>query len=399
MRGTETISTPKINLKRFIPACAGNRTGAEGSISKNAVHPRVCGEQIPIAHCLDIAVGSSPRVRGTGNQTPRRRQVPRFIPACAGNSVSPLASQGSPSVHPRVCGEQFAASTPFQLPGGSSPRVRGTGWSGPHGNRISRFIPACAGNSKIRAISITRAAVHPRVCGEQDRVRARIIRNHGSSPRVRGTGRCPHTLGDLFRFIPACAGNSLVEIKSVLFKPVHPRVCGEQSLCASIAAADSGSSPRVRGTEIVGKVIQRPLTVHPRVCGEQRTATLQNTDTFGSSPRVRGTVAENNHDRLVRRFIPACAGNRVQLISHFVSPSVHPRVCGEQADWEFGRGWKAGSSPRVRGTEDYRCFPRQQSRFIPACAGNSALRAAITSARAVHPRVCGEQFSWPKIDG
>ena len=51
------------------------------------------------------------------------------------------------------------------------------------------------------------------------------------------------------RFIPACAGNSHFLFCPIILAPVHPRVCGEQIQTPLGAQCESGSSPRVRGTE------------------------------------------------------------------------------------------------------------------------------------------------------
>ena len=51
------------------------------------------------------------------------------------------------------------------------------------------------------------------------------------------------------------------------------------------------------------------ITVHPRACGEHRDG-LDNVGMFGgSSPRVRGTSLLGIRDTGHRRFIPARAGN------------------------------------------------------------------------------------------
>ena len=55
-----------------------------------------------------------------------------------------------------------------------------------------RFIPACAGNSVSEASQLMRSSVHPRVCGEQ--FPHRFLQGwFGSSPRVRGTVESPST--------------------------------------------------------------------------------------------------------------------------------------------------------------------------------------------------------------
>ena len=75
-----------------------------------SVHPRVCGEQKPVAITASAGSGSSPRVRGTENGHLIDQRGQRFIPACAGNSTLSDSQIGLKAVHPRVCGEQIAAT-------------------------------------------------------------------------------------------------------------------------------------------------------------------------------------------------------------------------------------------------------------------------------------------------
>ena len=75
----------------------------------------------------------------------------------------------------------------------------------------------------------------------------------------------------------------------------------------------------------------RAFPVHPRVCGEQFFHTRHLILIVGSSPRVRGTAAGAVLGVCSGRFIPACAGNRVNVPAVCVLSTVHPRVCGEQA--------------------------------------------------------------------
>ena len=149
--------------------------------------PRVCGEQFFPRGVKGVHPGSSPRVRGTAGDwyiVPRR---PRFIPACAGNSLPYRAAAQRPPVHPRVCGEQHPAGSTSRRVDGSSPRVRGTGEGGADNVTISRFIPACAGNRDSGISRNQTTPVHPRVCGEQYPTHITHSLWVGSSPRVRGT--------------------------------------------------------------------------------------------------------------------------------------------------------------------------------------------------------------------
>jgi len=151
---------------------------------------------------------------------------------------------------------------------GSSPRVRGTRstWYWPVLSR--RFIPACAGNTKLAGARDGHPAVHPRVFGEHTGAVADQQDNYGSSPRVRGTPYCPYGDAGDRRFIPACAGNT--------------RSCSAPHACPP---------------------------VHPRVCGEHLRRPFSSSSICGSSPRVRGTLVSGLQHGLGGRFIPACAGN------------------------------------------------------------------------------------------
>ena len=271
VRGTGYFGLIALVGLRFIPACAGNSRAKKSAPFASPVHPRVCGEQgrdnvdrgIRKVHprvCGEQAigldnfisdVGSSPRVRGTARERVSARACTRFIPACAGNSSMPDRQPPPGPVHPRVCGEQHPSKIQFSSFIGSSPRVRGTVHSHDPRQAAPRFIPACAGNSETFKWIINLQAVHPRVCGEQYAKGRRLCRRCGSSPRVRGTvvSGGPGLFNR--RFIPACAGNRRNPLIDCIYCAVHPRVCGEQILHALGTRFGIGSSPRVRGTELL----------------------------------------------------------------------------------------------------------------------------------------------------
>ena len=194
------------------------------------------------------ANGSSPRVRGTCDTIDLPSNVTRFIPACAGNMRRLKSWWVMSTVHPRVCGEHVTCFCASISASGSSPRVRGT-YLRPH-RRIPRrrFIPACAGNILVDEFIKLMYSVHPRVCGEHRRLTASVCWSTGSSPRVRGT--YVNTVGrdKRKRFIPACAGNISPFGAVMLRIAVHPRVCGEHATNAARQLVVLGSSPRVRGT-------------------------------------------------------------------------------------------------------------------------------------------------------
>ena len=86
----------------------------------------MCGEQLIAAVAHDNAGGSPPRVRGTEKYWRRDKDETGITPACAGNSVNSVAMLALGEDHPRVCGEQPAASMMMVHRAGSPPRVRGT---------------------------------------------------------------------------------------------------------------------------------------------------------------------------------------------------------------------------------------------------------------------------------
>ncbi len=233
----------------------------------------------------------------------------RFIPACAGNTSPRAVINPEIAVHPRVCGEHYVASLASSQTTGSSPRVRGTLTASSLGVVRVRFIPACAGNTQVHRVGWDGLTVHPRVCGEHPFGAPWYLPHHGSSPRVRGTLKQSPPGHTRQRFIPACAGNTAPFGQRLILEQVHPRVCGEHVPASRDKARVRGSSPRVRGTLIGQRLIS----------------------SFG-------------------RFIPACAGNTLQVPTQPGLQAVHPRVCGEHAD--HGRRFviRHGSSPRVRGT-------------------------------------------------
>ena len=372
VRGTPRLGRRALRRGRFIPACAGNSSACRAATPSGTVHPRVCGELLGTSPNGAQIAGSSPRVRGTRNcravcvagvpvhprvcgelttnlvaqtgdsgSSPRVRGTPadhrgylahrRFIPACAGNSIH---------------GSSLSSGCR-----GSSPRVRGTLRPAAAAAGPLRFIPACAGNSARTSTPAAGSAVHPRVCGELAVGGCRSRIGGGSSPRVRGTLGLQLAHLALARFIPACAGNSL---------PVVPS-----------AWPLAGSSPRVRGTPY--RRATRPSSTRfiPACAGNSGAGSVLLLPGNGSSPRVRGTRASPRPSRRSARFIPACAGNSSNSCLCAHQSAVHPRVCGElRVILDAGRGL-FGSSPRVRGTRHPLPARRLVRRFIPACAGNS----------------------------
>ncbi len=110
----------------------------------------------------------------------------------------------------------------------------------------------------------------------------------GLSPLARGTRRLPPAQPWIFRFIPAGAGNSGSLTQRLSALTVYPRWRGELSM--------------------------RSITVRP---------------TSGLSPLARGTQLPDGHSQTISRFIPAGAGNSLNLMMAVTAWTVYPRWRGE----------------------------------------------------------------------
>ena len=113
----------------------------------------------------------------------------------------------------------------------------------------------------------------------------------------------------------------------------------------------------------------------------------------GSSPLARGTRRAPIGQGVVHRFIPARAGNTALRPPRRRDPPVHPRSRGEHMRTECSRPSSSGSSPLARGTRARPGVGAIPHRFIPARAGNTDGRRSRRGATPVHPRSRGEHDS------
>ena len=172
-----------------------------------------------------------------------------------------------------------------------------------------RIIPAHAGNSRESGATGRPRSDHPRACGELTTRRNNRLSVPGSSPRMRGTRLLGEQRVDHDRIIPAHAGNS----------------------------APSTSRPSRHAD-------------HPRACGELGSRSPGPRFSVGSSPRMRGTLNPEDPDSYLSRIIPAHAGNSLPSRLHEGVGSDHPRACGELPFGLTSVSGTTGSSPRMRGT-------------------------------------------------
>ena len=226
-RGTHCDSAIFSAYERFIPAGAGNTSIYRCTVLLITVHPRRRGEHIISSMAELLRSGSSPQARGTPQANGVRRFVIRFIPAGAGNTRAGFLALAKIPVHPRRRGEHCTRMTRHPLPGGSSPQARGTRNSD-YARRVrARFIPAGAGNTRPERRGTAGRAVHPRRRGEHGGGWGGYQITNGSSPQARGTPVQLAVYRSLDRFIPAGAGNTRMRQFCGPRRTVHPRRRGE----------------------------------------------------------------------------------------------------------------------------------------------------------------------------
>ena len=152
----------------------------------------------------------------------------------------------------------------------------------------------------------------------------------------------------MFRSIPACAGETI----GPRFRPNLDRV-----------------DPRVRGGDFFRCALLSLL--------------------LGRSPRARGRPLKHPGRRVKVGSIPACAGETRGIRPLRRRQRVDPRVRGGDG-WAYAReSGAAGRSPRARGRPRRKLIENDQTRSIPACAGETIFCVLWIVMAWVDPRVRG----------
>ena len=171
---------------RIIPALAGNTPVIDEIAWAEEDHPRSRGEYVTGEFHLSPKPGSSPLSRGIlSTWTPPSNPV-RIIPALAGNTGVAGAPYGAPEDHPRSRGEYQCGHSDLSLGCGSSPLSRGIHHFSPLLRMSLRIIPALAGNTSSRLLTISMRGDHPRSRGEYPWLKCPTAWLMGSSPLSRG---------------------------------------------------------------------------------------------------------------------------------------------------------------------------------------------------------------------
>ena len=191
---------------------------------------------------------------------------------------------------------------------------------------------------------------------------------------------------------------------------IIPAYAGSTHQNLSFQITSTGSSPRMRGAQVQGRVPlqgqgiipayagstalvvlrRHELQDHPRVCGEHTRTRCLGCARRGSSPRMRGAQRARVNPQALPGIIPAYAGSTSQSRGCRACTSDHPRVCGEHGPATSRAPRSAGSSPRMRGAREVHDLLVGQVGIIPAYAGSTWPRRTGAGRHWDHPRVCGE---------
>ena len=174
--------------------------------------------------------GSSPRMRGKHRRRQLRRRPARIIPAHAGQTTCSEPTNGRRPDHPRACGANTVPTSPVLSPYGSSPRMRGKPSTNLDRDDLFRIIPAHAGQTCGPSGRPTPHTDHPRACGANSSGPTDGLAITGSSPRMRGKLSHFKLLDVKLRIIPAHAGQTTIPASISALTADHPRACGANVL-------------------------------------------------------------------------------------------------------------------------------------------------------------------------
>ena len=159
-----------------------------------------------------------------------------------------------------------------------------------------------------------------------------------------------------------------------------------------MAARSRGIIPALAGNTTRGSSQKTASRDHPRSRGEYHVAVSHHIPPNGSSPLSRGIrVSRKNHLRC-DRIIPALAGNTSRRTAITPSTADHPRSRGEYSVASSNRDRDVGSSPLSRGIRRLGCSQDRGQGIIPALAGNTGAPHPGRTPGEDHPRSRGEYF-------
>ena len=217
----------------------------------------------------------------------------------------------------------------------------------------------------------------------------------GLSPRGRGKPgfclRCRLRRGS----IPAWAGETrAAELAAHRVHGLSPRGRGKLYAMARLRWR-RGSIPAWAGETTTPNAPSAAAEVYPRVGGGNRRRGAAAAAAWGLSPRGRGKPRRPGRPRQRLRSIPAWAGETEFRAGWRKMDAVYPRVGGGNIRFLSAAAREGGLSPRGRGKHGSRVEPSEETRSIPAWAGETSRQLRQIGSARVYPRVGGGNLSCP----
>ena len=274
------------------------------------------------------------------------------------------------------------------------------------------IIPAHAGLTTCDLVTAIYPGDHPRACGAHHQYFQHCLPQQGSSPRMRGSPAIQNAFGSGHGIIPAHAGLTRPRSWMIACLRDHPRACGAHFQHLPQSRHVIGSSPRMRGSQLVKESAHkydgiipahagltsnrhRPacwIWDHPRACGAHFSLACTRHRMVGSSPRMRGSPSRGCTREQFSGIIPAHAGLTVTATRLHASMRDHPRACGAHRRRSRSRMVPSGSSPRMRGSPRSSLTSPRSVGIIPAHAGLTLPKFLELLLSGDHPRACGAHF-------
>ena len=251
--------------------------------------------------------------------------------------------------HPRTCGEHRVKVSMTWSIWGSSPHMRGALAEQDEALAQLGIIPAHAGSTGWVTVWKEGVRDHPRTCGEHVGVTTGEWGVSGSSPHMRGAQlvRAGHRLWQ--GIIPAHAGSTCCCRWWSARSWDHPRTCGEHLPVRHPHLPGAGIIPAHAGSTQVDGCCVVDHRDHPRTCGEHFMAACATVAASGSSPHMRGAPRPVQLHGGQVGIIPAHAGSTAHRLVTPKAATDHPRTCGEHLLVPVHDAFGFGSSPHMRG--------------------------------------------------
>ena len=286
--GEPRLSTSSRLGFRVYPRACGEPTATGVMWANSRVYPRACGGTSTVPSWRAPSWGLSPRMRGNRDYGLVGTFPSGSIPAHAGEPNVRQGLSRSQGVYPRACGGTRVRS--IAGAGRSIPALAGNRIGFDSRERISRSIPAHAGEPVVVVSNPSVVGVYPRACGGTRATRPTCPGRKGLSPRIAGEPRV-HPGGPAAYFngsIPAHRGGTAWNPVKEAKNWVYPRARGGTFVRKSGAVDEHGSIPAHRGGTIW-------MFSRANTC-------------LGLSPRSRGTFAGVRGRRPPGGSIPAHRG-------------------------------------------------------------------------------------------